>query len=182
MRAEDFGETMVRWVNDREVTRYLYRGTFPGNEKAFQEEFANLKNSTTEIQLAICLKESGEYIGATGLHAINWVARNAEFRILIGEKSAWGKGAGSEALQLMTSYGIEILNFNKVWLGVNESNQKAYKSYLKSGYVEEGRLRQEIFRNGQYFDAIRMSLLKSEYEQIKKLWPLCEIIQKQLSV
>ncbi len=182
MKSEDFGETMVRWVNDREVTRYLYRGTFPGNLQAFQDEFAALKNNTTDVQLAICLKENSQYIGVTGLHGINWIARHGEFRILIGEKTAWGKGAGTEAAQLMTSYGLEILNLNKVWLGVNSANAKAHKSYLKAGYREEGRLRQDIYRNGEFFDGIRMSLLKNEYQEVKKSWPIHDIIQKQLSV
>ena len=136
----------------------------------------------TDIQWAICLKETDEYIGVAGLHALNWIARCGEFRILIGEKSAWGKGAGSEVLQLLTSYAIEILNFNKVWLGVNSGNIQAISSYKKAGYVEEGRLRQEIFRNGQYFDAIRMSLLKPEYDQSKQTWKIWNIIQKQLTV
>lgn len=178
--AEDFGEIMVRWVNDREVTKFLSRGTFPGNLEAFQEEFAGLKNSKTDLQLAICLKENSQYIGVTGLHSLNWVARHAEFRILIGEKEHWGKGIGTEALQLMSAYGFEILNMNKVWLGVNISNQKAYQSYLKGGFHEEGRLRQEVYRNGQYYDVIRMSILRDEYEKKKESWQTFPQIKSQL--
>lgn len=178
--ASDFGETMVRWVNDREVTKYLSRGTFPGQAAAFQDEFASLKNSTTEIQFAICTKEKGLCIGITGLHSVNWIARHAEFRILIGEKDFWGKGVGTEALQILTAYGFEILNLNKVWLGVNAGNQKAYQSYLKGGFSEEGRLRQEVYRNGLYFDVVRMSLLRSEYDKKKETWATYPQIKNQL--
>lgn len=182
MQPQDFGEPMIKWVNDREVTRYLYRGTFPANAQTLQDEFQNMKGSMSDLQFAICLKENSQYIGVAGLHGINWIARNGEFRILIGEKSAWGKGAGTEVLQLLTSYAMDVLNFNKVYLGVNEANVKAHKSYLKAGFKEEGRSRQEIFRNGKYFDAIRMSLLKGEYLEARSSWPIWEIIQKQLSV
>jgi RimJ/RimL family protein N-acetyltransferase len=37
------------------------------------------------------------------------------------------------------------------------------KSYEKSGFKREGVLRQEIYRNGKYYDAIRMSVLRQEY-------------------
>ncbi len=42
-------------------------------------------------------------------------------------------------------------------------NERAYKSYLKCGFKEEGRLRQRIFRNGKYHDEILMGLLREEY-------------------
>ncbi len=180
--ANDFGEKMVAWVNDKEVTKYLSRGTFPGHLAAFQEEYESLKNSKTDVQLSVCMKKDNRYIGVTGLHSLNWVARHGEFRILIGEKDCWGKGAGTEAAQLMTAYGFHILNLNKVWLGVNAENEKAYKSYLKAGFKDEGRLRNEVFRNNQYFDVIRMSILREEYEKMKSTWPLYDKIQKQLSV
>ncbi len=176
----DFGETMVRWTNDREVTQYLSRGTFPGHAGRFQDEYEAMKNSNTDIQLAVCLREKSEYIGITGLHSINWIARHAEFRILVGEKQHWGKGVGTEGVQLLTAYAFEILNLNRVWLGVNEANQKAYQSYLKGGFQEEGRLRQEVYRNGRYFDVIRMSILRSEYEKKRETWKINPLIKEQL--
>lgn len=180
VKAEDFGSIMVQWVNDKDVTRYLSRGVFPGHPEAFQDEFHSLKNSKTDLQLAICLKETDKYIGVTGLHSLNWIAHHGEFRILIGDKDSWGKGVGTEAAQLMTAYGFETLHLNKVWLGVNEENAKAAQSYLKAGFKEEGRLRQEVFRNGKLYDVIRMSILKDEYQQMKKSWKLFDKIQKQL--
>jgi ribosomal-protein-alanine N-acetyltransferase len=176
----DFGETMLRWTNDREVTRFLSRGTFPGHAGRFQDEYESLKNSTTDIQLAVCLKEKSEYVGIAGLHSINWIARHAEFRILIGEKEYWGKGIGTESVQLLTAYAFEILNLNRIWLGVNAANQKAHQSYLKGGFQEEGCLRQEVYRNGRYFDVIRMSLLRSEYDKKKDTWSINSEIKNQL--
>jgi RimJ/RimL family protein N-acetyltransferase len=179
-KSEDFGDTMVQWVNDKDVTRYLSRGAFPGQIESFQDEYKSLKNSKTDLQLSVCLKEGDKYIGVTGLHSIQLIARHAEFRILIGDKESWGQGAGTEAAQLMTSYGFEVLNLNRVWLGVNEANEKAFKSYLKAGFKEEGKLRQEVFRNGKYYDVIRMSILINEYQEMKKTWPLYKLLQKQL--
>ena len=177
---DDFGDTLVGWINDQDVTRYLTRGNMPGHPAALQQEYLELINSTVDLQLAICLKHNSQYVGIAGLHSLDWVARSGEFRILIGEKNAWGQGAGTEAAQLITAYAFETLNLNKVWLGVNASNERAFKSYEKAGYVNEGKLRQEVFRNGRYYDVYRMSILRPEYERARNEWSLNTTIERQL--
>jgi RimJ/RimL family protein N-acetyltransferase len=37
------------------------------------------------------------------------------------------------------------------------------KCYLKAGFKEEGRLREDIFYHGKYADAIRMGILRREW-------------------
>lgn len=181
LTSSDFSEQMVRWTNDREVTKFLSRGTFPGCLEKFKSEFELLCTSQSEIQLAVVARKSGAYIGVTGLHSINWVSRHAEFRILIGEKEYWGQGLGTEACQLMVAYAFEVLNLNKVWLGVNSANTRAHQSYLKAGFFLEGELRAELYRNGKFFNIVRMSILRNEYEAVKGKWPIATELQKQLS-
>jgi len=43
-------------------------------------------------------------------------------------------------------------------------NERAIKSYEKCGFKKEGILRQEIYIDGKYYDAIIMAMLKEEYE------------------
>ncbi|MGZ3692085.1 MAG: GNAT family N-acetyltransferase, partial [Pseudobdellovibrio sp.] len=78
-------------------------------------------------------------------------------------------------------YAFEALNMNKVWLGVNIENKRAYESYLKCGFKPEGILRQELYRNNTFYDVARMSLLKDEYLKIKKEWSVYEWIKKNYS-
>lgn len=180
--SEDFAERMIRWVNNREVTKYLVRGTFPGNLEEFQQEYKGLVNNRSDVQFAIVSRSDSQRIGVVGLHRIEWIARHAEFRVLIGEPSYWGKGLGTEAAHLMLAYGFEILNLQKVYLGVNAANLGAFRSYIKAGFKEEGVLRREVFRNGQYFDVNRMSMLREEYEACRGQWPIFNSIKKQLQV
>ncbi len=42
----------------------------------------------------------------------------------------------------------------------------AYRSYLKCGFKEEGRLRKRHYVNGSYVDTIIMGLLKNEFESL----------------
>ncbi len=75
-----------------------------------------------------------------------------------------GKGYGTRLYEMLKKYCFDYLNAHRVWLLVLEDNTVAQNLYRKTGFVEEGRQRQAIFRNGRYLDYIMMSILRSEYE------------------
>ena len=103
-------------------------------------------------------------IGWCGLYCINWIARSAEYRVFIGEVDCRGKGIGTEIGGILLRYGFGKLNLNKIYLGVNAEHKEALRSYEKAGFVKEGLLRQEIFRNNRYYDVIRMGVLREEHK------------------
>jgi diamine N-acetyltransferase len=74
-----------------------------------------------------------------------------------------GKGYGARMFRLIQKYGFDFLNMNRLWLLVLESNKVALNLYRKAGFVEEGRQRKAIFRDGKYLDYLMMSMLRSEY-------------------
>ena len=163
LKKEDLGGNMFNWANDSEVTHYMFMGLVPNSIELMEEEYNKLVRNEKDVVLAIVDKKSDAHIGNAGLYSINWVARSAEYRIIIGEKKFWNKGYGREAAKLIINYGFNKLNLNKIWLGVNAENKAAVKSYENSGFVREGALREEIYRNGKYYDAIRMSMLRKEF-------------------
>jgi RimJ/RimL family protein N-acetyltransferase len=55
------------------------------------------------------------------------------------------------------------MNLNKVKLGVFDGNDRAHAVYRKCGFVEDGRLRQEYYQDGRYWDVIQMSVLRDEF-------------------
>lgn len=176
---EEDVDTIRHWGDDYQVTRYLSRGLFPSNLELAKEQYRQMVRASNEVEMLIVDEKTGLPIGITGIHSINWVARSAEFRILMGKKEFWGKGIGSSVAQLLTAYGFQKLNLNKVWLGVADANKRAYHSYVKAGYKKEGVLRQEVYRNGKYYDAVRMSILRNEYNNKVKEWKTFELITEQ---
>ena len=73
----------------------------------------------------------GNLIGDLELDHICWNKREAELRIRIGEKAFWGKGFGTEALELIVKHVMEEKNFNRVYLRVYTFNYRAIRCYLK---------------------------------------------------
>ncbi len=152
-----------RWLDDSRVTEFLEMGARPTRDKDV-EAFWKLASETEDaIVFAIVDKKSGQVVGNCGLYHIQWVCRRAQFNILIGEPSAWSKGFGTEAAQLLLDYSFKKLNLNSVQLGVNAENKRATRSYEKAGFVHEGTRRQFIYRNGRYYDMVVMSVLRDDH-------------------
>lgn len=156
---------IAAWINDPVVTHYLFMGDKPAHIELLREEWEKQIRSHEEVAFAVLEAKKNKMIGWGGLYRINWISRTAEYRVFIGDKNFWGKGLGTEIAELLIAYGFEKLNMNKIWLGVNTAHKGAVRSYEKAGFVREGVLRQEIFRNNRYYDAVRMSILRQEYEK-----------------
>jgi len=151
------------WVNDGLVTYYMFTGQTPKNTKQIKADFEKLLANGHNIIFLVLDKKTKKPIGYAGLYEINPTARKAEFRVLIGETDFWGKGLGTEITELLTFYGFDRLNLNRIYLGFTSDNKSARKAYEKSGYKYEGTLKQDIYRNSQYYDSVRMAVLRDEY-------------------
>lgn len=83
---------------------------------------------------------------------------------IFGESSEWGKGYGTEATRLLVQHAFETMNLNRVWLLVYEFNERALRAYERVGFQKEGVLRQEMYRQGRYWNTILMAILREDWE------------------
>lgn len=162
-RKEDAGKAQ-KYMNDPETKRLLSpRIPFPITLEEEGKWFENLSSSKDTYSFAIETLEDGKYIGGCGVNAIDWKNSVAIVGIFIGDKNYWGKGYGTDAMRVLTKFIFEQMNINKIKLNVFSYNTRAQKSYEKCGFKVEGVLRQELFRDGRYYDEIVMGILKEEY-------------------
>lgn len=158
-------EDRYRWCLDKEVTRHL---NMPEKYPPFSREetqywINRCIDKTNGYEQKAILTELGKHIGWIDLKNIDTLNKHAELGIAIGDKHYWGKGYGLSAMKEMLVWGFNELALNKIWLRVEVDNEKAIKSYKRIGYVEEGILRQDRLRNGEFIDRLRMSILKHEF-------------------
>ena len=67
-------------------------------------------------------------------------------------------------MRLLLDYAFRLRNFRKVWLWVHGDNERAIRAYRACGFVEEGRLRDHVYSNGRYVDAVYFGVLRHEWE------------------
>lgn len=161
---EKDSECWARWNQDSEFQQLLSSGPSilypPKQIQAWQEKHIDEFYGFTIRPL-----ETDQAIGMVDLSGIDWTAGNCWVGIGIGEREYWGKGYGSEAMDLVLRFAFSALNLRRVSLDVFEYNQRAYRSYCKVGFKEEGRMRQWMMRGGERFDLVFMGILREEWEE-----------------
>jgi len=167
LERTDLNERYLNWLNDPEVTRYTETGSFPSSTEDLDNYYGSMSGSRNDVLLAVEDKQSGKHIGNVKLGPIHWLHRSATFGILIGEKEFWGKGVGLEATRLMVEYGFDRLNLHRIDLGVFAEHEAAVRCYEQAGFKLEGRMREDLFHDGEYKDRLWMGLLRSEYKPLK---------------
>lgn len=157
----------LKWFNDPEIVQYLdmYLPMTEMSEEKFIEELGTTRvNSDVLFVIEAIEGAATKPIGTCGLHQINPKDRDAVFGIVIGEKGYWSKGYGVEAAMLAINYGFQQLNLHRLSSAAVAFNERSIKLHKKLGFREEGRLRQAMFKNGQYHDRVEFGLLREEWK------------------
>jgi RimJ/RimL family protein N-acetyltransferase len=162
--------TFVDWLNDPEVRQGLshFLPMSMAREELWFEDLLKLSPEQQGFAMEAKLDDTWTLIGSIGFHEIDWISRKAEIGIMIGVKSQWNQGYGSEAMSLMLQHGFETLNLHRIYLKVFSNNPRAIRSYEKAGFVHESRLREAHFVNGAYVDDLIMSVLRPEWQSVIK--------------
>lgn len=152
------------WINDPEVRGRLlqFRPLDMEAERAWWKSH-DRSQTPGSLHFAICLVEDDVLIGTTGFVNIDWLHRCAETGTLLGEAAHRGQGYGTEAKQLLVAYAFDTLNLHRLQSRVFADNAPSLRHLLRCGYVEEGRRREALFRDGRRHDEIVLGLLASEW-------------------
>lgn len=150
----------VRWFADTEVTRYMGVSNCPTLAMEM-EWFEAMAKSETDIVWAILVEE--RHIGTTALHRIDWRNQRAITGNVIGEKSEWGKGYGSEAVRLRTEYAFTQTTLEKLETEAFADNIGSRRCLEKASYRQYGTARHHVFRAGKWHDLWLADILRDEW-------------------
>jgi diamine N-acetyltransferase len=149
-----------KWNNDFAINRTTAMAR-PFTLEEQTEAHERLIKEKSFVFFTVYEQETKRPIGFTYLSDIK--EQTAEFGIVIGEKAAQGKGAGTEATRLILDYAFTVLGLHNVMLKVFEFNLAGIKAYEKAGFREIGRRRQAKWMNGRRWDVIYMDCLSTEF-------------------
>ena len=108
--------------------------------------------------LQVALEVDGELVGLGGAWSTEYrrFAHHAELGLTV-RKVYWGLGIGRNLMEFIVEWGRQR-GLHKIYLRVFAHNLRAVKLYLAMGFVEEGRLKEDLLRrDGSYGDTIIMA-------------------------
>jgi|GEM_PF-596081 len=111
---------------------------------------------------------AGQFAGMCNLYDVDMRNRHAELAIWLAARDIRGLGFGTDAIRALLPYAFEVVRLDKVHLGVYDFNEGGVRSYERVGFRYEGRLRQQIYYEGRYWDEWPMRILRSEWDAIRQ--------------
>lgn len=132
----DSHETLAQWMPWAQEVPQL--ASTEENIRQAVADFITRK----DLRLLIFLKETGEFVGSSGLHRINWAIPKFEIGYWL-DQSMEGKGYMTEAVAAITSFAFRELGARRIEIRCDEENSKSRSVAERVGYELEGVLRQD---------------------------------------
>jgi RimJ/RimL family protein N-acetyltransferase len=156
-------DAISRWYRDPELSRLTRYSLRPMPQEEVDRFFATRLLSPGSVAYGIHERGSDRLIGLTTFSSLDADNGSVLFHITIGERDAWGRGMGTEATRLMLWLAFERMGLHRVSLSVFAFNERAIRAYRRAGFVEEGRLRGAIARDGTWWDEVLMGILRDDW-------------------
>ncbi|MFM8432683.1 MAG: GNAT family N-acetyltransferase [Bacteroidota bacterium] len=125
-----------------------------------EQDWVHRQLKSDQDGVTFCVEDalSGLLVGMTFLKKIDRRNRQAEFAILI-DPSQSGKGYGIAACLATLREAFSSYTLHRVYLKVRTDNEAAIRLYDRCGFMKEGILRDDHFKNGRFYDQYIMSVL-----------------------
>lgn len=160
-------EKSIIWRNTPDIRENVLGYRFPVTQKMEELWYESALNdqSGTRVIFAIEELENNILIGFIHLSQIDWISRRSDFGIVIGEKDFWGKGMATDSMKIIFKYAFECLNLRKICLEVVAFNNNAIRLYQKFGFEKEGRLKEHVYLENNYYDIVLMGLFNTKFRE-----------------
>jgi RimJ/RimL family protein N-acetyltransferase len=108
---------------------------------------------------AILRNTDGRFVGEVVLNEYDEDNESVSFRIMLGPEEHFGHGYGTEATRLVIEYARNVVGLHRISLHVYDFNPRARRVYEKCGFQAEGVLRDALRWDGEWIDAVVMSIV-----------------------
>jgi RimJ/RimL family protein N-acetyltransferase len=151
-------ENAYQWINDPEVTEWVLVGDFPMSKLAEQAWFESM-SAFREDNVSFAVETlDGIHIGFSGIHNIDWRQGTAITGTIIGDKTVWGQGFGSDAARTRAKYAFQTLGLRMLYSSVLQGNERSLRMQLRVGYRQTGCQPAKYWKRGAYRDEVLTAL------------------------
>jgi len=162
--AASDADAVIAGMNDAESMRLTgSHGTFTPKQVA--AHCARVAAASDRWDYAIEVPDAfgPRMLGEAVLNEVDPDNRSANIRIAIWVPEARNRGYGTEAMRLLTGFGIRQVGLHRIELHVHAFNPRAIRAYEKVGFRLEGTLREALLWDGARIDTHVMAVLASDW-------------------
>jgi RimJ/RimL family protein N-acetyltransferase len=149
----------LSWLKDKEVNQFLETRFQKWTVQKIKNYIKTINKNPGNIFLAIIKKDNQKHIGNVKIGPIDKNHKSAEISLIIGDKSCWGKGFGSETINLICNFAFCKLRLHKLTSGAYANNPGSIKAFLKCGFAIEGVRKKQYKYKKSYVDAVLLGKL-----------------------
>lgn len=149
IRAPELGDGVDVWnaiCNSQPMLRKWL--PFAQEKPEMEDTIVNLRQAIADftirkdLRLHLYLKETGEFVGSSGLHRINWSIPKFEVGYWVDSKFS-GQGYMTEAVARITQFAFDDLGARRVEIRCDEENSKSRALAERLEFTLEGILKQD---------------------------------------
>lgn len=160
IQKTDANALYCSWLNDPKVNSYLCcrfeKWTLPKMRRYIEETI----NDRSSYFWAIYRKDTCAHIGNIKLGYVNIDYRYGDIGVIIGERSSWGKGFATEAIQLVKKHAFTKLKLHKLTAGSYANNYGSIRAFQKAGFFIEGTRKLHFIHKGKYVGQVLLGCIK----------------------
>lgn len=83
------------------------------------------------------------------------------------DKTLWGRGYVSEAIDAVLDHGFGTLGLHRIWLEIDPRNFSSIRVAQKCGFAAEGVARESFLLDGEYLDSVYYAMLRAEWLSLR---------------
>ncbi len=129
-----------------------------------------IQNPRIKFQLAVTLKSNGLLIGNCGIRMDKPDAFQADIGYELDPKH-WNHGYATEATHAIVDFGFTHFGVHRIWANCVADNIGSAHVLEKLGMKLEGRLRENQYYKGRWWDELIYAVLADEWQMHKQSYP-----------
>ncbi len=157
LTSEDL-EIVRNWRNNENIRKWFYTDHMISNDE-HQKFIEKLKNDNHNYYWLV--KQNNDYLGVVSLNKFDSKNKNSYLGIYANPDNPQ-KGIGSVLGNFLLHIAFNIANLHTLKLEVLENNLKAINFYKKLGFIEEGIIREIIYKSDKWVNVIIMGIINNE--------------------
>jgi len=155
---------LERLLNEPSVSRWTLHMPYPYRERDARDwlkRSARSRRAGTSLGLTVVRRSDGAVLGGVGLHHLEPGGTSAEVGYWIGREHR-GQGYAREAVARIVRTGFRDLGLHRVEARIFVSNVRSRRVAKRAGFHYEGRLRDEVWKQGRWRSVLLFSRLASD--------------------